>query len=163
MKKEKIKLDEIILVGLTARTNNKNEINPETSKIGQLAGEYWSTQVAQYIQHRLKPGVAYAVYTDYDSDEHGDYTYFIGEAVTSLAGQDLSQFKTITIPQSHYQKFTTKPDKMPDVVIAAWQAIWAMSDNELGGKRRYVADFEIYDDRASDPNNTALDIYIGID
>jgi predicted transcriptional regulator YdeE len=51
---------------------------------------------------------------------------------------------------------------MPDVVIAAWQAIWAMNDSELGGKRRYVADFEIYDDRASDPNNTIVDIYIGI-
>jgi len=162
MNREKIKLSEIILVGLTARTNNKNEMNPDTSKIGKLAGEYWSHQVAKNIQHRSKPGITYAVYTDYDSDEHGDYTYFIGEAVKSLEGQDLLQFKTLTIPQSHYQKFTTELGKMPDVVITAWQAIWAMNESELSAQRRYIADFEIYDDRASDPNNTIVDIYIGI-
>ncbi len=162
MKREKTELSEIMLVGFSARTNNKNEMNPELSKIGQLAGNYWSNQLAQAIQHRTNPGVTYAVYTDYDSDEHGDYTYFIGEAVDSLAGQNLSQFTTVTIPKSHYQKFTTDPGKMPNVVIAAWQSIWAMRANQLGGKRRYVADFEIYDDRAGDPNNTIVDIYIGI-
>ena len=47
--------------------------------------------------------------------------------------------------------------------IAAWQAIWAMNESELNGKRRYIADFEIYDDRASDPNNTVVEIYIGIE
>jgi predicted transcriptional regulator YdeE len=33
---------------------------------------------------------------------------------------------------------------------------------ELGGDRRYATDFEIYDQRAQDPNNTILDIYIGL-
>jgi len=37
-----------------------------------------------------------------------------------------------------------------------------MSSNDFGGKRAYQADFEVYDQRARDPNNTVLDIHIGI-
>lgn len=163
MQKQKTQLAEISLIGLTARTNNKNEINSETAKIAKLAALYWSNQCANSIEHRVKPGITYAVYTDFDSDEHGDYTYFIGEAVDSLQGQDLEKFETITIPESSYQKFTTDPGEMPGVVISAWQNIWAMKESDFGGKRKYVADFEIYDERAADPNNVIIDIYIGME
>lgn len=163
MKKLKTQQPAITLVGLTARTNNKNEMNPEKSKIAALAGSYWGNQIANEIQHRSKPGVTYAVYTDFESDEHGDYTYFIGEAVDSLQDQDFEKFKTITIPASDYTKFTTASGKMPEVVISAWQDIWAMTEDDFGGKRKYIADFEVYDTRAVDPNNTVIDIYIGIE
>ena len=51
---------------------------------------------------------------------------------------------------------------MPDVVIQAWQHIWTMNGAQLGGKRKYLVDFEVYDQRAMDPNNAIADIYIGI-
>ena len=37
-----------------------------------------------------------------------------------------------------------------------------MSPRELGGKRKYETDFEIYDERATDHQNIVLDLYIGI-
>jgi predicted transcriptional regulator YdeE len=43
-----------------------------------------------------------------------------------------------------------------------WQEIWKMTPEDFGGKRSYVADFEIYDERALDHQNVTLDIYIGI-
>lgn len=163
MKKEKTELGEIILVGLTARTNNKNEMNPEKSKIGALAEFYWGNKVANNIKHRIKPGVTYAAYTEFENDEHGEYTYFIGEAVASTHDQDISQFKTLTIPKSQYQKFTTELGKMPYIVISAWQKIWTMKENDFNGKRKYITDFEVYDQKAADPNNSIVDIYIGIE
>lgn len=163
MKKEKITLGDLTLVGLTVRTNNKNEINPEVSRIGALAGSYWGDQVANAFNDRVNAGVTYAVYTEYESDENGEYTYFIGEEVKSLDNQDQSKFKSLLIPSSNYQKFTTGPGKMPDIIIASWQEIWQMSKEDFGGKRKYLADFEIYDQRASDPNNSEVDIYIGIE
>ena len=163
MKKQQTQLGEIKLVGLTARTNNKNEINPEESKIAALASLYSGKQLANGIKHRVNPGVTYSVYTEYESDEHGEYTYFIGEQVDSFEDQDLENFKNLTIPSSSYTKFTTEPGKMPDVVIGAWQEIWAMQAEDFGGKRKYIADFEVYDERAANPSNTSLDIYIGID
>ena len=161
MEKALINKQEIKLVGLTARTNMKNEMNPQTSKIGALAGQFWSQNVVSRISNRTNPGVTLSVYAEYDSNEHGDYTYFIGEEVNSF--EDISEdFKQFTIPAAKYQKFTTPAGKMPEVVINAWQQIWKMSANDFGGERAYIADFEVYDQRASDPANTSLDIYIGI-
>jgi predicted transcriptional regulator YdeE len=52
---------------------------------------------------------------------------------------------------------------MPKVVINAWQAIWQMNENDFQNKRTYLADFEVYDQRPANPNETAVDIYIGIE
>ena len=161
MKKELVSKSEIKLVGLSARTNNKNEMNPETSKIGELAGRFWSQNIAGQISNRKNPGVTLSIYTEYDSNEHSDYTYFIGEEVNSFDNVS-ADFQQLTIPAAKYQKFTTSQGEMPEVVINAWQQIWKMSANNFGGERAYVGDFEVYDQRASDPANTSLDIYIGI-
>lgn len=155
-------LNEIILVGLTTRTNNKNEMDPQKAKIGGLLHKFTSNDMAKQIKNRKSPGVLYSVYTEYDNDEHGDYTYFIGEEVASLDNQDLSTFNKIKIPSSAYKKFTTPSGKIPDIVISAWQKIWNMSNHELEGERTYIADFEVYDQRAINPNNATIDIYIGI-
>lgn len=161
MKKEVENKSEIKLVGLTARTNNKNEMNPATSKIGELAGRFWGQNIAGQISDKKNPGVTLSIYTEYDSNEHGDYTYFIGEEVASFENVPPG-LQQLTIPAAKYQKFTTSPGKMPEVVINAWQQIWKMSANDFGGERAYVADFELYDQRAGDPDNASLDIYIGI-
>jgi predicted transcriptional regulator YdeE len=161
MKKEIVNKQEIKLVGLTARTNNQNEMNPQTSKIGELASRFWSQNIAGQIANRKNPQVTLSIYTEYDSNEHGDYTYFIGEEVDSFENVS-ADFKKLTIPAAKYQKFTTPEGKMPEVVINAWQQIWKMSSGDFGGDRAYVADFEIYDERASNPANASLDILIGI-
>lgn len=161
MNKELTSKSEIKLVGLSARTNNKNEMNPASSKIGELATRFWSQNIASKIANRKNPGVTLAVYTDYESDEHGDYTYFIGEEVGSF-DNIASSMQTLIIPAANYQKFTTSNGSMPQVVIQAWQQIWKMSADDFGGKRTYRADFEVYDERAQDPTHTSLDIYIGI-
>ena len=51
---------------------------------------------------------------------------------------------------------------MPTVCIDMWQNIWKMNMSDLGGKRAYIADFEVNDERSSDHKNVTLDIYIGI-
>jgi hypothetical protein len=63
MQKQQIGLSELCLVGLMARTNNKNEMNPATAKIGDLAGLYWQNQIASGMQHGINPGITYAVIT----------------------------------------------------------------------------------------------------
>lgn len=161
MQNELINKSEIKLVGLKARTNNKNEMNPQTSKIGELAGRFWGQNIANQIPNRKNPGVSLSVYTEYASDEHGDYSYFIGEEVSSFENIP-SEFQTLTIPGGKYKKFTTPSGKMPEVVINAWQKIWKMTPDDFGGSRAYIADFEVYDQRALDPATTILDIYIGI-
>ncbi|MDR3478427.1 MAG: GyrI-like domain-containing protein [Gammaproteobacteria bacterium] len=161
MKKTSEKKAEIKLVGLSLRTNNQNEMDPSLAQIGGLLGTYFAGNIASKIPNRKNPNVTLAVYTEYDSNELGDYTYFLGEEVSSF--QDIpAELKTMTLPASQYQKFTTETGPMPKVCIDAWLQIWKMSSEDLGGERAYQADFELYDNRAINPAETSLDIYIGV-
>jgi predicted transcriptional regulator YdeE len=161
MKKTILNVEEIRLIGLKVRTNNQNEFNPETAKIGACVTKYFQDQSGDKIPRRKNPGTTLCAYTDYESDLKGDYTYFIGEEVNATDnipdGLDL-----LLIPAQTYVKFTTEPGPMPQVDIDAWQKIWSMSSDELGGTRSYKTDFEVYDERAHDPQNTVVDVYIGI-
>ena len=48
------------------------------------------------------------------------------------------------------------------MIIDAWQYIWTLDKETLGGERNYQVDYEVYDERARDPNSTVLDLYIGV-
>lgn len=161
MKKIITALTAIKLVGITARTSNALEMNPETSKIGSTMQKFFASGMQAQIMERKNPGTVFAVYTNYESDEHGQYTYFIGEEVTSFENID-KEFETLTIPAGNYVNFTSTPGKMPAVCIDMWQNIWKMNAADLGGKRAYIADFEVYDQRSKNPEQAVLDIYIGI-
>ena len=163
MKKMTQPLSEIKLVGITCRTNNAHlfEADPSTNKVAATVQKYFYDAFAEKIRHRKNPGTTYCVYTDYESDFTGEYTYFIGEEVCST--DDVSdEFSTLIIPAKKYMKFTNGPAPMPAVCIDMWQKIWAMTPEELGGEREYFADFEIYDERSKDHTQVELDIYIGI-
>lgn len=163
MQKTMTLLAEIKLVGITARTNNAHifEGDPSTNIIAATVQKYFYNGLAERINGRKNPGTTFCAYTNYESDVNGDYTYFIGEEVTSFDEVD-KEFEMLTIPIQNYAKFTNKPGPMPAVCIDMWQNIWKMSALDLGGKRAYIADFEVYDQRSTDHNNVILDIYIGI-
>jgi predicted transcriptional regulator YdeE len=38
----------------------------------------------------------------------------------------------------------------------------SLPETAVGGNRLYKADFEVYDERASDSENLQIDVYIGI-
>ncbi len=151
MKKTIVELPNINLIGISIIANNSDKVQ----NIGTTWGKYLSENISEKIDCKETSGVIYAVYTNYESDFHGDYTFFIGEEVKSLndAKGDLS---TLHIPTSNYIKFTNEGDES---VIDIWKNIWQMErENSLGGERSYTADFEIYDSK----NNGVVDIYIGI-
>ncbi len=164
MQKAMTERAEFKLVGISTRTNNAQifESDPSTNKIAATVQRYFHNGLAERIKNKKNPGTTFCVYTQYESDVKGDYTYFIGEEVTSFEGID-TEFEPLTIPAQNYAKFTNQSGPMPQVCIDMWQNIWQMSASDLGGERAYVADFEVYDERSLDHNNVELDIYIGID
>lgn len=161
MQKTVTELPEIKLLGILCRTNNTAEMNISSAKIAPTIQKYFQQASGKKIPNRKNPGTTYCVYTDYESDFTGDYTYFIGEEV-KFVGDSMEGFSSIIIPAQNYAKFTSKPGIMPEVCIDMWQNIWKMKSGELGGKRAYLADFEVYDKRALDPSKTVLDIYVGV-
>lgn len=163
MQKTTTTLKELKLVGITTRTNNAQnfETDPASNKIAATIDKYFQNGLANKIKNRKNPGTTFCVYTNYESDMNGDYTYFIGEEVISFEEID-KEFETLTIPAQNYAKFTNQPGPMPTVCINMWQNIWKMNASDLEGERSYIADFEVYDERSSDYSNATLDIYIGI-
>ena len=154
---------EIKLVGISVRTSYTQELDKMNGSIFPCVRRYFHSALFENIPQRTKPGTTFCAYTDYESDHTGAYTYFIGEEVSSFKNPLLEGFQTLTIPKQQYLKFTTTPAPMPDVVVNAWEHIWKMSPAQLGGKRAYLTDFEIYDERAADHQNIAMDIFVGIE
>ena len=82
MKTESVKLGEIKLVGISVRTKNQDEFNPETARIGKTFGQFLGQKLGDKIKNRKNPGILFSVYTNFENHEHGEYTYFLGEEVT---------------------------------------------------------------------------------
>lgn len=160
MKKSLIELSEIKLIGMKIRTSNDKEFNPQTAKISTCIQQFFSQDLTR-ISNRKKPGVTFCAYTEYESNYKGEYTFFIAEEVDSISEIPINMHSLI-IPAQKYVKFTTESGIMPNIVIDSWQKIWKMSEEELGGGRNYKTDFEVYDHRAVDPQNTIADIFIGV-
>ena len=97
-----------------------------------------------------------ALYTDYESDEHGEYTFVLGvRADPGSAVPDGMVRKTV--PAGKYAVFTSERGPLQKVVFETWKRIWS----ELPS-RSFIADFEVYDQRAADPGDAVVDIYVGV-
>jgi predicted transcriptional regulator YdeE len=67
------------------------------------------------------------------------------------------------VPAGKYAVFTTALGPVGKVVSEKWQEILDLeSKSGLGGTRAYKADFEVYDQRSRDPQNSQVDVYIGL-
>lgn len=147
------------VVGVAARTRNAHEMSGN-GKIGDV----WQTFLEPSLVARIpnKIGVdPIAIYTEYESDHTGYYTYLLGVPVSST--ESLPANLTVKhVPPGRYAVFTSGRGNIVQVVQEVWQRIWSMSPEELGGKRAFQTDFEIYDQRAADPENAQIDVYVGI-
>jgi predicted transcriptional regulator YdeE len=152
--------DPISIVGIQVRTNNAREL-AGTGQIGSLWGRFFAEDLASRIHHRTSESF-YAVYSNYSSDENGDYDYLLGCPVSSI--ESLPAGMTYAaIPTGDYAVFTTETGPVAEVVQAAWRHIWSLAPEELGHRRSFLTDFEIYDHRAADPANAKVEIYLGLE
>lgn len=104
----------------------------------------------------------YCVYTDYESDYRGAYTFFIGNE-KKMSMQLPPGFTTCLLPAQSCLHLETPRGPMPNIVIDTWQTIWREeSQNQLPGVRRYAADFEIYKAAETDLQHMKVDIFLGI-
>jgi predicted transcriptional regulator YdeE len=114
------------------------------------------TNASAKIKNRALPPTMYAVYSDYESDWRGEYSYLIGVGV-ARAGTVLEGMEKRKIPAQTYAVFTAK-GQMPDEVLAIWSMVW-LSDLP----RTYSFDFEVYDKRFTNPKQKEVDICVAID
>jgi predicted transcriptional regulator YdeE len=150
--------DAFTVAGIEVRTSNAKEATND-GVIGKLWQNFFQEGIAQKIPNKLD-GDIYTVYSDYASDHNGDYTFLIGAKVPNDSPAPPGLVLR-TVVAGDYAVVTSDKGPVPQVVVAAWQQVWSMEDkHELA--RAYKTDFEVYDQRATDPQNAQVDLYLGL-
>jgi predicted transcriptional regulator YdeE len=147
------------VVGIETRTDNAREM-AGAGIIAKQWGRFMGENLLAQIPNRID-GAILAVYSDYESDKDGEYSFMIGARVKSAVGIP-SGMMSRKVPAGRYAVFTSERGAVEKVVMETWQKIWSATTAELGGERAYTADFEIYDERARDLKNAQVEIHVGI-
>lgn len=149
MNYEIVTLDEKVVAGYSARTNNASLEMGEI--IGGLWKKFYSSTGYPVIPDKANEK-ALGIYTDYAGDEKSDYTVVVACEVSSESIPE--GFEVRKIPAGKYAKFIVKGN-MITAVAQFWQELWKM-DLE----RTFVCDFEEYQN--DDCENAEVHVYVGV-
>jgi predicted transcriptional regulator YdeE len=149
-----------VVIGIQVRTTNREERDPATARIPGLWGRFMAGDVAGAIAGR-KGETVYAVYSDYESDHHGAYSLTLGWAVEPSAKAPAGLAR-VEVPAGRYAVLTSERGPAPRVVPQLWQRVWSASEGELGGRRAFRVDFEVYDERSRDPADAEVELNLGL-
>jgi predicted transcriptional regulator YdeE len=147
------------VVGIAARTSNAREMIAD-GIIGKQWGRLMQEGLLAKIPNKADSNIV-AVYTDYASDHNGEYTYVLGARVKSDEEVPAGMLAK-RIPTGKFAVFTSEKGPAAKVVPETWMKINSLPRSAVGGDRVYRADYEIYDERAADPANSQVDVYVGI-
>lgn len=159
--KKIIKADAFKVIGIEARTSNKQEMGPN-GIIPILWGRFMEQNLLSRIPDRFSDAII-SGYTDYESNKDGDYTFFIGARV--LSTDSVPEGMVVKdVPGGVYAVLTSEKGAAWEVVQKLWQKIWTAPETEKWNEsqRAYGFDYEIYDERAQNPSSAEVDIYLGL-
>ncbi|CAM4478392.1 MAG: hypothetical protein LEGION0403_FIIPPAGN_02448 [Legionella sp.] len=137
-------VDSFTVRGLTVRTKNSDEFNPETAKLPNLWQQFYSSNPTPNT-------TIFGVYSGYESDTEGYYDVTAG-TLNNNQGAELS---VVTINSGNYLVFQGK-GAMPQTVIEAWKRVWDYFTVDSPHQRCFMTDFEEY------KNGDEVAIFIGV-
>ena len=141
------------IIGLAVRTTNEN--GQSAQDIPRLWENFFAQNSIAQIPNKVDPSI-YCMYTDYEKDHTKPYTTILGCRVENLSSIPENMVGK-TIEQSTYTKFIAKGNLATGVVFNEWVKIW---NAEL--PRTFTADFEIYGNKAQDPEQAEVEIFVAI-
>jgi len=150
---QKVKIDPFMLIGISVRTTNED--NQAAKDIADLWAKFMSENISDKIPNKIDNTV-YSLYTDYEGDHTKPYTAMLGCKVKNL-NEIPGGLTGKSFEGGDYFKTTTKGDLMKGIVVKKWTEIWAMNLD-----RKFTADFEVYGEKAQNPNNAEVDFYIAL-
>jgi predicted transcriptional regulator YdeE len=160
MEPKVVEQPEFSVVGIQVRTNNAKE----TTAGGAIPGQwerFFKEGIADKIPNKVDRAIC-AVYTGYTSDRNGEYDFIIGMKVSSVSTVPPGMVAK-RVPSGRYAVVTSEKGPVAQVVPQAWQRVYSLEDSkQLGGARAYRADFELYDQRSQNPQDSQVDLYIGL-
>jgi predicted transcriptional regulator YdeE len=146
-------------VGLAVRTSNAEQMTA-ARPIGKQWERLFKEGLLAAIPNKAD-GKIVAVYSEYLSDKDGEYTYLLGARVTKVESVPAGM-AVRNVPAGRYALFTSERGPVEKVVVEMWRRVWATPKSALGGDRTYKADFEVYDQRAQNPADAVVDLYVAV-
>ncbi len=141
------------VVGISVRTTNQAE--QAARDIAALWNTFLAENLAAQIPNKTDEAI-YSVYTDYAGDHTQPYTVLLGCRVLDAdAVPDDMTAKHFS--GGTYQPFVAKGSLSQGAVYQAWADIWSADLN-----RAYTADFEVYGEKALNPQDAEVDIYVAV-
>jgi predicted transcriptional regulator YdeE len=137
-------VDSFIVTGLTVRTKNNDEFNPETAKLPTLWQQFYSSNPTPNT-------TIFGVYSGYESDANGSYDVTAG----TLNNNQVAELSTAKINSGNYLVFQNK-GAMPQTVIETWKRVWDYFTVDSPYQRCFMTDFEEY------KNGDEVAIFIGV-
>ncbi|KTD76562.1 GyrI-like domain-containing protein [Legionella waltersii] len=137
-------VDSFTVKGLTVRTKNSDEFNPEIAKLPTLWQRF-------YASNLIPNTTIFGVYSGYETDANGPYDVTAG-TINSNQGAELSAVK---INSGNYLVFQGK-GAMPQTVIETWKRVWDYFTADSPYQRCFMTDFEEY------KNGDEVAIFIGV-
>ncbi len=141
------------VIGISIRTTNEN--GQAAKDIGELWNKFMSEGIIEKIPNKVDNTV-YSIYTEYESDYTKPYTTVLGCKVENL-NEIPSGMVGKSFEGGKYINFFAKGDLTKGLVIDEWTKIWKMDLDRV-----YSADFEVYGEKAQNPNDAEIDILIAV-
>jgi predicted transcriptional regulator YdeE len=147
------RIEQFSVIGISVKTTNEN--GQAMQDIPKLWNSFLTESIAEKIPNKADNTV-YCIYTDYEGDHTKPYTTILGCKVLNLDnipdGLIGKTFDTAT-----YSKHTAKGNILQGLIFDEWTKIWNANLD-----RAFTADFEVYGDKAQNPENAEVDIYVSV-
>lgn len=147
------KIQQFNIIGIAVRTTNEN--GQSGQDIPALWGKFMSEGILQAIPNKIDPTL-YCIYTDYEKDHTKPYTTILGCRVENLDNIPEGMLGK-TFEEATYIKRTAKGNILQGMVFNEWTKIWNSDLN-----RSFTVDFEVYGEKAQNPENAEVDIFIAV-
>jgi predicted transcriptional regulator YdeE len=147
----KVKIEPFKVIGISARTTNEN--GQASQDIPALWNKFMTEGIAEQIPNKIDNSI-YCIYTDYEKDHTKPYTTILGCRVSSLDNIP-NEMVGKAFEEANYTKHIAKGNILQGMVFGEWTKIW---NSDLD--RTFTADFEVYGEKAQNPENAEVDIFV---
>jgi predicted transcriptional regulator YdeE len=133
----------------------KSQIRASAKDIGELWERFMSENILEKIPNKIDFSI-FSIYTNYEGDHTKPYDTLIGCKVSTLDEIPNGMIGQ-AFEESNYAKFISKGDLTQGLIYGAWLDIWKVDLD-----RTFSGDFEIYGEKAQNPTDAEVEIFVAI-
>lgn len=143
------------VAGLTVRTSNEQEMDPETAQVAGVWNQFFEGEVYDNLRDEDEHPPLHGVYSEYESDADGEWTLTVGVAASEIAGHD-GDVVMVTVDGGDYLVWEAEGE-LEEIVPETWEEITDYFAEDAPYVRAFGTDFERFIE------GTRLEVYVSVD